>query len=351
MQKHDLAQKQLWYTLGPSSLDKEIQFLEKGATGVRLTFSYGTPKIQFERAQTLQKASIHTKLPCLIVADIAGGKFRLGSFREKSSVIAKAGTIIHFLLAEETTLTDKNITLPIPNPNFFFQITKNSVFTIGDGSAVLLVTQVNTDNFWAEMIFDGVINPHRGLTIQNIDFRPPMLTSKDLNHIEHILSVPIYDVLALSFVSSADDLKKVHTLIKKAERDILLLSKVETLLGVENIQSICEHSDLVMAARGDLALAMPWIDLPDAVNQISSAAKTTSTPWILATQIMEGLERFTMPTRSEICDVAHWLIEGCFGLLLSYETCFGSKPLESVDCANLLLQRWGVSDIQTDAQI
>jgi pyruvate kinase len=66
-------------------------------------------------------------------------------------------------------------------------------------------------------------------------------------------------------------------------------------------------------------------------------------PWLLATQIAEGLERFAFPTRAEICDLAHWLQEGCAGVLLSYETAFGRRPVDAVAAVAALLAHWGTT--------
>jgi pyruvate kinase len=135
---------------------------------------------------------------------------------------------------------------------------------------------------------------------------------------------------------------KVKGKIADQSRNLDIISKIETLAGLENLSNICRNSDFVMAARGDLALSLPWVELPSAVNAIASSAKENSVPWILATQAMEGLERFSIPTRAEICDLANWLSRGCRGVLLYYETCFGSKPLEAVKSTKTIINRWGI---------
>jgi pyruvate kinase len=190
------------------------------------------------------------------------------------------------------------------------------------------------------MASDGVINNCRGLTIQGEDFQPTSLTAKDLKDLDHILSFPVYDAVALSFVGSDADVLEARQLASKANREIPIVAKIETAAGVANINTICGVCDFVMVARGDLAVAIPWLELPSAVSEIASAAKTHSTPWILATQIAEGLERFAMPTRAEICDLAHWMKDGCAGILLSYETAFGAKPIAAVACTAALMSRW-----------
>lgn len=333
--------KELWYTVGPASLGKETDLFLNGATGIRLTFNFGTSELQHERAINIKKEAAQVGHSCYVVADLGGEKFRLGTFQGESSLFVKAGTIVRLIFANTTSPSVDGLILPVPNPSFFSQLKKGSIVIVGDGAAVLVVTSISSNDVLAEIASDGVINHCRGLTIQGGDFRPRSLTSKDLLDLEHILSSSIYDAVALSFLGSEADILQVRQLAKMFKRDISIVAKIETVAGIENIDSICRSADFVMAARGDLALAMPWVELPAAVRHIASSAKANSTPWILATQIVEGLERFVIPTRAEICDMAHWLEEGCAGVLLSYETAFGVRPVAAVACAAALLARWG----------
>ncbi len=333
----------LWYTLGPASLGKERELFLNGATGVRLTFGFGTTALQYERAVQIKELASQLKQQCLIIADLNGEKYRLGSFEGEATIQVAARTKIHLVFADKATPFGERVVLPIPNKQFFSYLRKETIITIGDGGANLLITELGDNEAYAEMMADGVINHCRGLNIREGDFDPCSLTEKDLRDLEHILSVPEYDIVALSFVSSEADVLKARQLASKASSNIQILAKIETALGVKNIEAICQAADIVMAARGDLGLAIPWIELPRAVQQIASTANSTATPWILATQIMEGLDRFSIPTRAEICDLAHWLQEGCSGVLLSTETGFGSRPLDAVAYTSRMMNRWGSS--------
>jgi pyruvate kinase len=96
-----------------------------------------------------------------------------------------------------------------------------------------------------------------------------------------------------------------------------------------------------MAARGDLGLALHWVDLPGAVDDIADTANHLGKPWVLATQVFEGMAEFVMPTRAEICDLAHWLRRGCSAVLLSRETVFGPRPVPVVEATRDMIFRWG----------
>ncbi|GAA3794156.1 hypothetical protein GCM10022226_11850 [Sphaerisporangium flaviroseum] len=327
----------LWMTLGPSSLGKEAALLTMGATGVRLTFSYGTPELQLDRARMLRKAAEEAKRPCLNVADLAGEKFRLGEFAGPPSVPVAPGTRLRLSHAERLDPAHDKA-LPIPDLAFFEQLTLGDIITVGDGGAQLRVVDDSEGAVLVEVPAKGVIDQARGLTVRGHAFKPRAITAKDRSDLRFVSRYEEFDAVALSFVSSAQDVVEARELLNG--RDITVIAKIETALGVANIREICAVADMVMAARGDLALSIPWVDLPEAVEQIATGAEAAGIPWILATQVAEGLERFSIPTRAEICDLAHWLGRGCAGVLLSYETVFGGNASGAVTSIDAIIRRW-----------
>lgn len=231
--------------------------------------------------------------------------------------------------------------LVLPSSSFFLRLCHGSVVTVGDGSAVFEVLKVGVGKASIRAVSNGTVNQRRGLTVQNSDFRPVCLTDKDYADLRVVATSGAFDAVALSFVSSPSDVTAARNVLASNRSILPIIAKVETAMGINNIAAICQVSDSVMAARGDLALAIPWIELPAAMDEIEKGARQSGTPWIVATQVAEGLERFAMPTRAEICDLARWLQSGCSGVLLSYETAFGASPVQAVGATRQLIQRWG----------
>jgi pyruvate kinase len=105
--------KSLWYTVGPSSLGKEAELFTCGATGIRLTFSFGTPKLQLERAIAIKAAAKAVGCDCTVVADLAGDKIRLGTFVREPTVEARSGASVRLIASENSDPSPDNIILPI----------------------------------------------------------------------------------------------------------------------------------------------------------------------------------------------------------------------------------------------
>jgi pyruvate kinase len=216
---------------------------------------------------------------------------------------------------------------------------------VGDGSLLLRIIDVSGDRIVATALDRGAINPNRGITIQGSGFLPASLTEKDVADLEMIADSKSFDALALSFVSDPGDIVWARAIAEASGRQLCIIAKIETVQGLENLPSIAQEADIILAARGDLALVMDWIELPAAVMKIDKVSRERGKPWILATQIVEGMECYIFPTRAEICDLAFWLERGLSGVLLSYETVFGRQPIAAVAAVARMIARWGKESI------
>jgi len=327
--------------MGPKTDDDNMlrHAFAAGATGCRLTFSFGTQELQLQRAQRLKHCAKAVSRECFVVADLAGEKIRLGNF-ETNNLQIKSGAVIT-LVAPKRKFCVEELVLPVNSDSFFAGAEVGNNVILGDGSAVLEVKTVLPGEIKTQALSDGVINPNRGVVIQNQHFNPSSLTDKDISDLKFIAQSSAFDAVAISFVSSAEDVIRARNIINSVSgRQIPIIAKLETKVGIENVNEIADTADFLMAARGDLALFMPWTELPASVSKIQRAAKEKQKPWVLATQVVEGLERFEFPTRAEICDLAQWLTRGTSGIMLSYETAFGPKPISAIMAVTSMTKRW-----------
>jgi pyruvate kinase len=311
-----------------------------GVSGVRLTFSYGTPALQAERARAVKAAAKTAGARCLTIADLPGEKVRLGEFGEVDSVLVEAGQSSEIVAAQqENPATTGRI--PLPNKIFVAGLRVGETLVIGDGSAVGRVEKTSDSGAVVCWERAGVINQRRGVTLRGTSFIPRCLTDQDIEGLRFVAESTDFDMVALSFVSAPEDVLTARSMMAEHGTPIPIIAKIETPAGMDRLGEIYSAADIVMAARGDLALCAEWYELPGYVNLIAQTASEAGKPWILATQIAEGLEYFAMPTRAEICDLAHWLEAGCAAAMLSYETVFGSNAVGAVTCTKTLLDRWG----------
>ena len=71
------------------------------------------------------------------------------------------------------------------------------------------------------------------------------------------------DYIAASFTNNAQNVRDIREQLKKHKKmNIQIVAKIETGNGIKNIDQIFEEADGVMVARGDLALEIPFYDVP-----------------------------------------------------------------------------------------
>lgn len=335
-----LSYPQVWFTYGPQTKEDSMlaSLFNAGATGIRLTFSYGTPELQLERAAQVRRISLQEGKQVFIVADLQGEKCRFAMIPGHDEIKVRKGDIA--VLSRSSSPSLKPLRLPLQLPQYIDTLSAGDIILEGDGALWLKVLEIVEDGARCEFGIDGTVHPGRGIIVQNEKFSPRSLTEKDLSDLRAIAESDAFDAVAISFVARAEDIHSVRDCAAKQNRNLSVVAKIETQLGIDNLDQILEAADLLMAARGDLALSRPWVELPDAVSLIAAKAKQAKKPWVLATQLAEGLERFAFPTRAEICDLAHWITSGAHGVMLSYETAFGPRPVDAVSCVRKIVDRY-----------
>ena len=139
------------------------------------------------------------------------------------------------------------------------------------------------------------------------------------------------DFIALSFISSAQQVREVKALLKKMNVDIPVIVKIEQVQALEQSDALLGADDGIMVARGDLALDISIEKVPLAQKQLIKEANRRGKSVITATQMLESMVRSATPTRAEATDVANAILDGSDALMLSEETAIGNYPVEAIE--------------------
>jgi pyruvate kinase len=162
------------------------------------------------------------------------------------------------------------------------------------------------------------------------------------------------DVVALSFVRTADDVETVrrHTRLP-------LVAKIEKPQAVDAAEEIIRAADTVMVARGDLGIELPIEDVPIVQKQLLRIAGRLARPSITATQMLDSMVSSSRPTRAEATDVANAILDGTDAVMLSQETAIGNYPVEAIAMMASIAERtettlpyttWNEERVRRDAR-
>jgi pyruvate kinase len=149
------------------------------------------------------------------------------------------------------------------------------------------------------------------------------------DHLQFALGNKI-DYIALSFITSTEQVLEVQALAREMKISIPIVSKIEKGEALVVSDSIIAISDGVMVARGDLGLQINIEKVPLAQKKIIHEANHRGKPVITATEMLESMVKSPTPTRAEATDVANAVLDGTDAVMLSEETSIGKYPLEAI---------------------
>jgi pyruvate kinase len=122
-------------------------------------------------------------------------------------------------------------------------------------------------------------------------------------------------------------------------RDVRLVAKIEKAAAMTDIQRILEACDVLMVARGDLGVELPFEEVPLAQKRLIRLANRHARPVITATQMLESMVQNPRPTRAEASDVANAILDGTDAVMLSAETAMGQYPLKAVQAMARIIRQ------------
>ncbi len=313
-------------TVGPStnSYDAIFAMIKAGANGLRLNFSHGTHAEKDQHIKWIRKASLEYGKPVAVIQDLQGPKMRLGDFDGIINVLKGQSLTLKYLADYESSGY-------VPTQyDLSKKVKRGERLYISDGKIRTVVASVKDGLVHVSAENDGILIKRKGINLPDTDLGGDIITAKDRKDLAFGSTRDI-DYVALSFVQTPDDVRKLRTLLKNIGSSAKIISKIETKAAVGNIEAIVQESDAVMIARGDLATETSFESVPIVQRQIIGLGQRYGTPTIVATQMLASMSDMPEPTRAEVSDVATAVIVGADCVMLSDETASGKYPLESVN--------------------
>jgi len=314
--------------MGPASQDEVVleKLLLAGMDVARLNFSHGTHESHAVRTLSLRAVATRLGRPLAILQDLQGPKIRVGVLPEPLTLV----TGQQVRLYPEGAAKPVGVSIPVDFPQLFGAVKRGDRILLDDGRLALTVQSAGKKQVAAEVKTGGGLSSHKGINLPGVSLDIPAFTEKDAEDLTFGLSLHV-DVVAMSFVQTAQDVKTVRELVKAGgENSPLLIAKLERPKALDNLEEILDVVDGVMVARGDLGVEMAPEDVPGAQKRIIQAANRKGKLVITATQMLESMIHNPLPTRAEASDVANAIYDGTDAVMLSAETAAGEYPVESV---------------------
>ena len=200
---------------------------------------------------------------------------------------------------------------------------------IDDGLIEMKVIAIESTDIVCEVINGGFVSNHKGINVPGAILSMPFISEVDREDILFGIRMG-YDYIAASFVRCADDVLAVRKILKDNGSKMKIISKIESMQGIDNLDEILEASDGIMVARGDMGVEVPLEEVPVLQKKMIKKALKLGKIVITATQMLESMIKNPRPTRAEATDVANAIYDGTSAIMLSGESAAGAYPVEAV---------------------
>ncbi|WP_432798528.1 pyruvate kinase [Poriferisphaera sp. WC338] len=344
-------------TVGPSCNTPEefAQLIEQGARVARINFSHGTFDDFAVALHAVREASRLTGEVVGVLGDLSGPKIRVPKVAGDVMEVGQ-GELVE-ITGDKTVAAyrdeDRGVTVISSNyDKIVAEVDPGHRVLIDDGAVRLRVVDrkpviLGNGNghvreeprLICEVEVGGKVSNKKGINLPDSEISVPSLTDWDKECLKWAIANEV-DYLALSFVRKAEDISELNRELHKYGYDrkgqrgmghMPIVAKIETPQAIADLDKICEKSNAVMVARGDLGVEMDLAEVPVIQKQIIQRAHGWGKPVIVATQMLQSMIDAPVPTRAEVSDVAGAIMAGADAVMLSGETAVGKYACEAVE--------------------
>lgn len=311
-------------SLGPSSTDEELvlRMAESGADAFRTNFAHGDPEVWLRRVRAVRAAEEKLGRPFAMIGDLKGPSVRVGELAEPLALRAGEKVIV-------TQAATSERAIPIPLPSLYEAAEPGDELLIDDGRGRLRVVDKRGDSLECISLSDFLVNSNKNASLRGKDLDVPLLSERDMKALK-LAAAEGFDFIGLSHVRTAANVEEVRRTLRELGSDAWVISKIETIGAVQNIDEIIEVSDVVLVARGDLGIRLNLEEVPYYQKLVVEKCLSAGKPVIVATELLASMVERSAPTRAEVVDVSVAVAQGVDALALTNETSVGRHPLEAV---------------------
>jgi len=299
----------------------------------RINMSHGSYDDHQRAILDVRAATDATGRGVAILADLQGPKIRLGRFAD-GPVDLVVGALFVITADDVPGDVTRCSTTYKGLPN---DVTLDDLLLVDDGRILLRVKEVAGNDVVTEVLEGGLVSNNKGINLPGVNVSAPALSAKDIDDLRWALRAGA-DMVALSFVRSAEDVVRVHEIMDEEGVRVPVLAKIEKPQAVENLIEIVAAFDGVMVARGDLGVELPIEQVPLVQKRSINLCRKAGKPVIVATQMLDSMVSATRPTRAEASDVANAVLDGADALMLSAETSVGAHPALVVETMSRIIR-------------
>jgi pyruvate kinase len=324
---HPMRRTKIIATLGPATDRPEMieSLISLGVNVFRLNFSHGDHAYHRSLIGRVRAIADRMQKPVAILQDISGPKIRVGHIEGLMLLKPDDRLEIH----RQSPPDGNALRITVDHPEILAMLKPGDHIYFADGAIHTRVEESDRDQVTVKVLVGGKLTTHKGMNLPVANLDIPTITAKDRMDIAFGIEQEV-DLIALSFIRSAADIREAKQLVAAAGSDQPVFAKIEKAEAIDCLDEIIAAADGAMIARGDLGVELGVEKVPVLQKRILLQARRRGIPVITATQMLTSMLSSPYPTRAEVSDIANAVLDGTDAVMLSDETAVGGYPEEAI---------------------
>lgn len=336
--KQNLRKTKIVGTIGPASETRLEELFDAGLNVCRINYSHGSYDEQEWKTNEIIRIREEKDLPIPMILDMKGPEIRTGMLYTGKNEKIKIEDGQKFTLVNEDIVGDEN-RVSVTYKELYKDVKPGTKILIDDGAIELKVDEVIEKDIVCTVVHGNPLGSRKTMNLPGTIIRLPALAEKDIADLKSACEHE-YDYVAISFARNLDDIAQVRKVLDdNGGKDIKIITKVENVEGLSNMEDIVRVADAQMIARGDMATETDFTEPPVMQKRFIKLANRAYKPAITATQMLESMMNNPLPTRAEASDVANAIYDRTSAIMLSGECAMGKFPLECIQTMVKIAER------------
>ena len=336
--KEYLRKTKIVGTIGPASENRLEELFDAGLNVCRINYSHGSYEEQEFKTNEIIRIREEKDLPIPMILDMKGPEIRTGMLYTGKNDKIKIEDGQKFTLVNEDIIGNEE-KVSVTYKELYKDVKPGTKILIDDGAIELRVDEVVDKDIVTTVVHGNPLGSRKTMNLPGTIIRLPALAEKDIADLKTACEHE-YDYVAISFARNLDDIAQVRKVLdENGGKDIKIITKVENVEGLSNMEAIAEHADCQMIARGDMATETDFTEPPVVQKKFIKLCNELGKPAITATQMLESMMNNPLPTRAEASDVANAIYDRTSAIMLSGECAMGKYPLECIQAMDKIARR------------
>lgn len=340
--KRKMGETKILATMGPTlqTVEQVEEMIKRGVKQFRIHMGLRTRDFVGYYRKALNGAEkMNEKIEVLL--DLPSSRPRIDGMDEYTYTVNEYAYIYDRDEQVENINNYVNIPLPVFK-NMISGIKAGDKVIFRDGHVVFIVESICENSILAKCVkADKWVKTGSSSCFPDSDIVFSPIDEIDIEYLRKMKDEGMCpDKVAISFASNKEQIEMVRKELFKIwdNNKIKIICKIESKLGLRNIDELLDNSDGIMIARGDLLLCIAPYKLPKIQMELANICKSKKKILIIATEFFERYAESGIVNRAELSDVALAVRQNADSIMLARETGNSCYAYGCVEIINQIIE-------------